>query len=81
MSDFENLLKKTCEASGQGSLEEYADGLAKVISIKINEIFERYSPDILSLDENLRNRIKSTIRERFEKSINEVKDPSTDVEL
>lgn len=73
MSEFEEILKKTNEArNSKQNLEEYADGLAKMIGIKINGIFEQHQQDLMALDENLRKRIKESVREGFEKTLTEV---------
>ena len=82
MSEFEDILKKTTEARKDSqNLEEYADGLGKMIGIKINSIFEEHQLDLLALDEELRNKIKEAVREKFETSMTEVENYPKGTEL
>ncbi len=72
-SEFESLLAKTNEVRNQpGDLNEFVDGLAKVIGIKTKAILEGYHGDIMSLSEELRNKLFQAVKEGFEKSITEV---------
>jgi len=72
--EFEDILEKINEARNQKmDLKEHADAIAKVIGIRINDIFEEYQKDIMAFeDKNLRNRVKNSIRKRFERALKEV---------
>jgi len=82
-NEFEDILEKTNEARNQKmDLKEHADALAKVIGIRINDIFEEYQKDIMALeDTRLRNRIKNGIRKRFERAMREMENYPKGTEL
>jgi len=82
MSEFENILKRTNEARSESlNLEEYTDGLVKMLGIKINSIFETHQQDILALDKELRNRLFKAVKENFDASLIEVENYPKEIDI
>jgi hypothetical protein len=73
-NEFDDLLAKTNEVRDQlGNVNEYVDSMANMLSIRIQAIMEGYKGNILSLSEELKDRLFKAVRENFDKSINEVR--------
>ena len=75
MSDFEDLLEITTKVRNQKvSLEEHADALANMIAIKLNGVLEQHQKEFMALDEEMRERIKESLRSRLEETFKKVED-------
>jgi DNA anti-recombination protein RmuC len=82
MSEFEDILQKTNAVRKEKiSLEEHTDALAKMLGIRIRDIFEQHQKAIHTLNKELRNRLYEAVREGVEKSIKDVEDYPKGLEL
>lgn len=75
MNDFEEFLESAEKARDLPvDLNEYANSLAHMIGIQIRGILEQHQKEYMSLDENLRDKIKEDLRAKFEEIMKDVED-------